>query len=124
MNRDEFISQLRATANELKPLTEAVPLGSLVRNGNEYAKASTGGSPDPYALAWFSVLLNIAELLERQEGSISREQTDYLNRLLFGGMGSFSDLSIDSRTWGNLAEAINDRLMELRKLLYASFSAD
>jgi|SRR5690348_18356474 len=123
MNKVEFIKQLKATANELKLLAESVAPGALTWNGTEYVKGIERKA-DPYALAWFSTLLTIADLIEAQEAPLSDKQIAYLKRNLFGGMGSLNDLSFDSRTVGDLAKTINDRLDKQRRLLYISFKDD
>ena len=92
MDKIAFIKQLRTTANELTPLTESGVVGALTWNGTHYAKAAESKSPDPYALCWQEMLRAVADLLEAQESSFSEKQSKYLERLLFGGMGSLNDL--------------------------------
>jgi len=123
MNKTEFIKQLRATAAEIKPLTEAAAPGALTWNGTAYAKGEAK-NPDPYALAWWSMLGAIAELIEAQESPLSAKQTAYLDRTLFGGMGSLNDLYFDPKSSGTVANAINERLDERRRALFASFKGE
>jgi len=120
MNKTKFIEQLRAIAEELKPLTQAASPGAATWNGMEYVK---GGEkkPDPYALAWWSTLVSVAELIDAQEGPLSLKQIDYLDLLLFGGMGSLNDLCFDEKTVGSSAKAVNKRLDEKRHDLFVSF---
>lgn len=120
MNKTEFIKQLRATAEELTPLTQSVAPGAMTWNGREYAKSGER-KPDPYALAWWSSLIAIAELIEAQETPLSTKQLAYLDRLLFGGMGSLNDLSFDQESSGVSADLVNKRLDEKRRTLFASF---
>lgn len=120
MNKTEFIKQLRATAEELSPLTQTVAPGAMAWNGAEYSKGEKR-NPDPYALAWWSSLIAIAELIEAQETPLSTKQRAYLDRLLFGGMGSLNDLSFDQRLLGASADIVNKRLDEKRRTLFASF---
>jgi hypothetical protein len=119
MNKREFIKQLRETAETLKPLTESAMLGSLNWNGITYAKSTEEKKPEPYALAWWSILSTVAELIDAQETPLSEKQIAYLDRLLFGGMGSFNDFSLAGKT----AKSVNDRLDEQRSSLYAIFKA-
>lgn len=121
MNKERFIKELRATAVELKPLTEATSPGDLVWNGTEYAKTSESRTPHPYALCWWGMLGAIAELLEGQESPITSKQTDYLQGLLFGGMGSLNDLFFDPQANGETAKTVNDRLDKQRRILFDSF---
>jgi hypothetical protein len=125
MDKTEFIKQLRLTAGILKPLTESITSGSFKWNGFEYAKVECAKEdekePDPHALAWQSTLITISDLIEAQQAPLSREQINYLESLLFGGMGSLSDLCLDSRRVGDIANTINDRLAVQRGVLYASF---
>ena len=116
-----FIEQLRATAAELKPLTESASSGDLVWNGTEYSKTGESKTPNPYALCWWAVLGTIADLLEAQQSPLSEKQIRYLERRLFGGMGSLNDLFFDTSSAGDNARSINDRLDERRRALFASF---
>ena len=118
MNKREFIKQLKETAETLKPLTESAMPGSLNWNGSTYAKSAEEKKPEPYALAWWSILTTVAELIEGQETPLSTKQIDYLNSLLFGGMGSFNDVSFDPNSVGQIAKDINDRLEKQRSALY------
>jgi hypothetical protein len=122
MSNSSFADQLRAIADELKPLTIAVTPGDLAWNGTDYAKSAVR-QPDPYALAWYSMLTAIAELIEGQESPITERQRAYLERLLFGGMGSLIDLSFDSKLLGGVATHINEGLNKKTTDLFASFKA-
>ncbi|MGA3163629.1 MAG: hypothetical protein ABSD77_05455 [Verrucomicrobiota bacterium] len=121
MNKKEFIKQLRATAAELKPLTESATSGGLTWNGTEYAKSSESKKIDPYALAWWFSLNTIAELIEAQESPLTTKQIAYLNNFLFGGMGSLNDLCFDVKVLGVIANTVNERLSQRRQTLFASF---
>lgn len=121
MNKSTFIKQLKATAKELAPLTQSIGVGALTWNGTEYAKSDKSKSPDPYALSWQTTLVTIAELLEAQESPLTEKQTKYLERLLFGGMGSLNDLFFDPNSGGDIARTVNDRLDKQRRALFASF---
>jgi hypothetical protein len=126
MDKIEFIKQLRITAEVLEPLAEwATPAtsGTLKWNGVEYAKVKEGEEkvPEPSALVWRSVLTTIADLREAQKTPLSDEQIAYLNRLLFGGMGSLNDVFFDSREIGSIADTINYRLDVQRTDLFNSF---
>jgi hypothetical protein len=69
----EFVRQLRAAADSLKPL------------------ATTPVLTDPYALMWWALLGSMAELIEAQDGPINLKQRKFLRTGLFGGMGSLID---------------------------------
>ena len=123
MNKTEFIKQIRATAEELKPLTQASSFSGKVWNGKEYVEAIDEKKSDPYALAWWLTLVTMASLIEAQEESLSPKQINYLDRLLFGGMGSLNDLYFDNMIIGANADAVNKRLDEKRHDLFASFKS-
>jgi hypothetical protein len=110
----QFIKQLRDTATELKPLTQSASPNSATWDGMNYVKGEER-APDPYALAWWSILCTIADLLEAQEPPLSPKQIEYLRSVLFGGMGSLNDL------WLKDAAKINQRLEESRHRLWPSF---
>lgn len=120
MNKTEFIKQLRDTAAEIKPLTEATSAGALVWDGIKYAKGEVKQA-DAYALSWWSILGTIADLIEAQESPLSQRQLAYIERVLFGGMGSLNDLYFDPKTLGARARAINERLKQKRHALFAAF---
>ena len=120
-----FIAVLRSIADELKPFIESSSSGSLSWNGTAYVKGKDK-SPEPYALAWWSTLCTIADLLEAQESTLSAKQYDYLKRVLFGGMGSLNDFWLNKEVLGEEAESANNRikgkttqLFDLFKLLRA-----
>lgn len=117
MNKTEFIRQLRATAEVLEPLTHSSSTAWKVWNGNAYVKndGKAADTLDPYALAWWTALRTIAELIEAQDSPPSSKQIAYLQRVLFGGMGSLNDLSFRN------ADAINIRLQRKRGELFAAF---
>ena len=122
MNISEFTRQLRAAADELKPLTQALTVGAATWNGVEYIKG-VEKTPNPYALAWWSTLIAVAELMEAQETPATPRQINYLDRLLFGGMGSLNDLSFDPKSVGPIASDINVRLEIRRHALFATFKS-
>jgi hypothetical protein len=124
MNQIEFLKQLRATANELTPLAQSTTVGALTWNGTEYVKSDESKRPDPYALSWQTMLRAIADLIEAQNSPLTEKQIDYLEHLLFGGMGSLNDLSFDPKSCGDVAKKVNDLLDKQRRALYASFKDD
>lgn len=117
MNQRVFIDQLRATATEFTPLAQPPVAGASTWNGVEYAKGNDSKTFDPYALAWQTMLGAIADLLEAQEAPFNEKQTKYLERLLFGGMGSLNDLFFDPKARGEIASTVNDRLEKQRRII-------
>lgn len=122
MNKSKFIEQLRITANELTPMTQSAAAGASTWNGTEYAKVTEAKSPNPYALSWQAMLGAIADLLEAQESPLSEKQVRYLNRLLFGGMGSLNDLTFNPKLEGDVAMKVNETLDRQRRTLFARFN--
>jgi hypothetical protein len=120
MNKAEFVRHLKATAEVLKPLTHAASFGAATWNGVEYVKGGKK-APDPYALSWWSTLIAVAELIDAQDGSLTANQIDYLDRLLFGGMGSLNDLFFDAKLIGANADVVNKELDKSRHALFISF---
>ncbi|MEI8288179.1 MAG: hypothetical protein WCH99_01800 [Verrucomicrobiota bacterium] len=121
MNQVAFINQLRLTAKTLTPLTQSADAGASTWNGVEYVKSDKPIFPDPYALSWQATLVAIAELLEFQESSATEKQIKYLERLLFGGMGSLNDLFFDPRSGGDIARVVNENLNKQRQALFFIF---
>jgi hypothetical protein len=118
MNKTALIKQLREAAEILEPLTRSPHPAARVWNGATWAKPDANAkSADPYALAWWMALRTIASLLEAQDSPISSQQISYLHKELFGGMGSFNDLSFPT------ADSINIQLRAKRQELYSSFKS-
>lgn len=117
----EFIKHLKEAALELQPLAEGRTAGSLSWDGTHYVEASCR-SPNPYALAWWSTLNAIANLLESQGALPTDAQISYLYRLLFGGMGSLNDLYLEDSD-SLAARDINRRLDQIRTALFKSLKA-
>ncbi len=120
MNKHELIQGLQNLAEELKPFTEEVRIGSRVWNGTAYVQAAPRQA-DLHALMWWGILTTIAELLEAQESPPSGRQAALLRQKLFGGMGSFSDYCIDAARFGDAAKSTNQRLNEKRTDLFRIF---
>src|SRR5215469_9630615 len=91
-----FTHLLDDCAKVLEPFIESSRRGSLHWNGSEYAPVSEDKDPDPYALAWWSTLCTISALLSSQS-SLTPQQYSYIERELFGGMGSFTDFWLDEK---------------------------
>ena len=121
MNKTTLAWHLRAVAKDLEPLTKAAAAGGLSWDGREYKRAHSDKQPDPYALAWWSTLNTIADMINCQDGELSSRQISYLQRELFGGMGSLNDLWFDERRLGEVAKDINKKLNSSREALFAAF---
>ena len=114
MDTAKFVQQLRSIAEELTPLTLSATPGAATWDGTKYAKVDAK-SADPVALVWRSVLTTIAELVEAQESPVTLRQREYLQHLLFGGMGSLNDVSFGK-------PRVDLALDEKRRLLFACFN--
>lgn len=123
MNKSTLINRLRAVAKDIEPLTQAAKAGGLTWDGSEYVRATVDKDPDAYALAWWSTLNTLSDMIEYQDTELSPRQISYLERSLFGGMGSLNDLWFDERRYGILAKEINTKLSHSRELLFSAFSA-
>ena len=119
MRKTAFLQHLRETAELLKPFTIQSSPGAKHWNGTAYVE-SEPAPLEPGALAWWSTLTAIAEMIDNQDTPLSARQAAYLDGLLFGGMGSLNDLSIRSHDRKN-ADAINAKLDRQRRLLFQSF---
>lgn len=113
-----FLRTLREICDVLQPFTRSIEAGSLAWDGERYAPAAAGRSPDLGALEWWSALKTMSDLLERQGAPVSQRQADYLEKTLFGGMGSLRDFAVDARFGPTAAEA-NEKLARLADALYA-----
>jgi hypothetical protein len=121
MDKRTLARYLRAVAKDLEPLTRAASAGGLSWDGYEYAKSDSDKQPDPYALAWWSMLNAVAEMIDYQDGELSSRQISYLQSELFGGMGSLNDLWFDERRLGRSAKEVNENLKFSREALFGVF---
>jgi len=120
MKKAAFLQHLRETAEVLRPLTIRTSPGAKHWDGTAYVESE----PLPFqpgALAWWSTLTAIGEMIDNQDTPLSEKQTAYLDGLLFGGMGSLNDLAISLPDDNKGAESINARLDRQRRLLFESF---
>jgi hypothetical protein len=122
MSNLDIVQGLRGLADELKPFTQEVTTGSRVWNGSAYVEAEPR-KLNPYALAWWSALTSIADLIELQNAPLTPQQFDYLKKRLFGGMGSLSDFALDTKQFGDAAAAANEKLDTKRSEFYRLFQS-
>jgi hypothetical protein len=92
-------------------------------DGNEYKRVTRETHAEPYALAWWSKLNTLADMIDYQDSELSPKQLSYLQRALFGGMGSLNDLWFDEREFGQTAREINNKLNYSRETLFSAFKA-
>ncbi len=111
--KQAFIEALTAFASVLEPF--ATEPGGLEWDGQEYRKPAVDRY-DNGASKWHAVCRALVNLLQTQEGELSSGQYAYLDRTLFGGMGSFSDVSLDSRKLGHEGAQANVELNSVRTL--------
>lgn len=116
-----FIKLLQAIASILAQFsdTSGAP-GALKWDGQAYTPTKAGPS-DLVAAKWWGILTALAGVLDAQATPITAEQKRYLDRVLFGGMGSLNDLALDERRLGPQAAAANHDLNRLRKELFDAF---
>ncbi len=122
MSNTDIVQGLRGLADELKPFTQEVTVGSRIWNGSAYVVAEPR-KLNPYALAWWSALTSMADMIERQDAPLTRHQFEYLKKRLFGGMGSLCDFSLDKKQFGDAAAAANAKLDSKRSELYKLFKS-
>ena len=116
--KKELIKELRNTGEILKPFIESYDAGSQRWDGSTYIKADKTKKPDPYALAWWSKLRTMADMLEAQESEITEKQKEYIRHELCGGMGSLSDFCLDTEIPGNQAEEASKELHQATSQLF------
>jgi hypothetical protein len=124
MNKSEFVRGLRAAAAELEPLARTIRKNTAVWNGASWVKGLPLQEPSPYAAAWLFALTTLADILELQEFPLSDRQIAYFKQMLFGGMGSLTDLKFDWRKLGPTAKTVNERLSKRTEELYTLFQSD
>jgi|ERR1043166_6189779 hypothetical protein len=120
MNKRVFVEQLRETVETLKPFTSPPSAGAKHWDGTAYVEGDTMPF-EPQALAWWSTLTAVAEVIDNRDTPLSEKQIAYLNGLLFGGMGSLNDLSIAAQSTRAENESIDAMLDRQRRRLFVSF---
>jgi hypothetical protein len=117
-----FVQQLRKAAGILAPFCELPVAGSLRWDGSSYQPAvgSERSEFDPYAAKWWAGLTVVAAMLDGVR-QVPAQQKTYLQRLVFGGMGSFQDFNLDERRGTARARAANQQLVEVRAALFEGF---
>jgi hypothetical protein len=123
---EKFIALLEDVATVLGTFSESPPVGAstLVWDGTAYVPAAEAEDRpfDPSAAKWWATFITVVALLAGQSCPLSEKQREYLNRLLFGGMGSFNDFWLDEEL-GSAAVKANQRLERLRDRLFNEFKA-
>lgn len=124
MNKSNLVRGLRAAACELEPLARTIRRNTAVWNGTSWTKGLPLQEPSPYAAAWLFTLTTLADMIELQESPLSERQVAYLKDMLFGRMGSLTDLKFDWRRLGPIAKQVNTRLSERTEELYTLFRTE
>lgn len=117
-----LVNSLLDIARVLAQFSEARTVGALRWNGTTYTGSEMGAS-DLAAAKWWGVLTAVAGMLEAQTSALSAKQKTYLDKLLFGGMGSLNDLALDEQRLGPQAVSANQELNLLRKSLFDALQA-
>src|ERR1017187_3707252 len=118
MNKARFVNLLDQISRELVRYSVARLPGDEIWNGERFVKVRQFGEADLAALLWYEKITTISTLIGGQESSVSEKQSEYLKRLLFGGMMSLNDLSFNEEKLGTYAAGLNYRLSELRTQLF------
>jgi hypothetical protein len=116
-----FVRQIRDIAEFLVPHIDDRKKGQKIWNGEKYTEyRGEEYEGDSYARMWYSMLIVLAEMIDRQESNLTTRQKEFISSLLFGGMGSFNDYSLRKAFQKDVSEA-NQVLDTLRENLYATF---
>ena len=116
---NSFLVSLRQVATLLARFSETRLAGSLEWDGTRYAPTDSL-SADPQAAKWWGVLTAIDGMLMGQH-RIPALQKQYLEQVLFGGMGSLNDFVFDEDKIGPGARQVNGELEALRRQLHDEF---
>jgi hypothetical protein len=115
--KKKVVSEIQYMANKLRPFIETKDSkikSKLLKYFEELELI-----PNPHALAWWSILTAITELLQAQESDITEKQKEYILHELCGAMGSFADFQLDENIFGTDATETNQKLNTVRKNLYS-----
>jgi hypothetical protein len=116
-----FVSQLKDTAKFLLPHIDDRKKGQKIWNGQRYDEyRGEEFKADSSARLWYHTLTVLAEMIERQESNVTTRQSEFIDRLLFGGMSSFNDYYLSTAFQQDVTDA-NQMLDAMRKSLYAIF---
>jgi hypothetical protein len=117
-----FVELLQRAADVLAVFAESSSPGALRWDGEAYRPTERSFQADEYAAKWWSTLTTLSGMLNAQEASLSPGQKRYLDRLLFGGMGSFNDVCLDQKRLGPEAARANQELERLRREMFEEFA--
>lgn len=117
---NDFVGRLKEATEVLARFIQPVVSGAKRWDGKAYVPVQPA-DVDVQAAKWWGLLTAIAELISKQAGSPSQMQKEYLERLLFGGMGSFNDFALDEGRFGSAAHEGNRELIRIRKEILAEF---
>jgi hypothetical protein len=116
---DRFLESLVTIVQILQPFICGSGPGSARWDGKAYVQGESR-LIDVAALTWWSSLNVMDNLLRGQEAYPTADQLTYLDRELFGGMGSLADFRIDEALFGEEARQANKKLeLETDKLYQA-----
>jgi hypothetical protein len=110
---------MKEAARVLAPYAELVEPDTKTWDGKRYV-ADENRYANVIAAKWWGVLSTLGEMLEMQDAALSRGQLDYLEHLLFGGMGSFVDFRLDPASNEKILKA-NKEIADLTGAMFAAF---
>jgi hypothetical protein len=117
----EFVRATRYAATALAPFANEPGSHALRWNGTGYVPGD-GVTFVPSAAKWWATLSTLANLLEHQTAPLSDGQTAYLEKLLFGGMGSLRDFALIEHEAGPGARQANQQLDDARRAMREAFA--
>jgi hypothetical protein len=97
-------------------------LQRFFERSNSFLKETKENTQASSIKRWTTLFRTILPTLENQDAPPSKEQLNYLNRELFGGMGSLNDFYFKKENFGNQAKPLNDQLEAECGLLYKKLS--
>jgi hypothetical protein len=104
-------------ARVIEPFASLSDSSAKVWDGKQYV-AGLKQHFDPAAAKWCGVLSTLGEMLRLQPTAPSQGQRAYVERLLFGGMGSLVDFRLDESAASTEALRANERLGELTHAMF------
>jgi len=111
MRNAQVVGLIRDIVTELQPFTSSRRLGDSIWDGKAYTKhVGAEFHLDPHALMWWSTLSSVAEMVERQQSPLTKEQLEYLKRM-------------DPNSIGPEATAVNTRLEKIKSKLFEILEA-
>ncbi|HVN70149.1 MAG TPA: hypothetical protein VMU38_10940 [Candidatus Binatia bacterium] len=122
MSKQILLQELRGAVQDLEPLAAAIGPNTSGWNGTEWPNTDLKEA-DQEAAVWIGILTTIAGLVDAQATPLDPKQIAFIKRTLFGGMGSFADISFRAVSRSPIARGLDVKLAKRRSAIYEALKS-